>query len=133
MSAQSMFPRRCRIDPDLARRIGAMRDAADFPYESGRPIPAGRHFPFLRCNTSRRDPRTDGFRMSAGREHSPYGEIMVVRSPGKSSGQAMNGPGLAQPKGWENANNMKALGFGAEDIERPTNSETPIRGKDAGR
>lgn len=47
----------------------------------------------------------------------------------------MNELSFAQPQGGENAKNtyIRVLGFGAEDIERPTHSEKPIRGKDAGR
>jgi crotonobetainyl-CoA:carnitine CoA-transferase CaiB-like acyl-CoA transferase len=81
----------------------------------------------------RNDEHLAAVEMFAREDHPSEGETVVLRSSVKFDGTAMSAPGFSQPKGWENAAILSALGFGADEIARLAENGTLILGKGANR
>jgi crotonobetainyl-CoA:carnitine CoA-transferase CaiB-like acyl-CoA transferase len=67
--------------------------------------------------------------MFASEFHPTEGETVALRASVKFGGKASGAPAFSQPKGWENAEILRELGFSDSDVERLTSNGTLVSGK----
>lgn len=77
----------------------------------------------------REDEHLTAVEMFASEVHPSEGETVVLRSSVKFGGKAKGAPAFSQPKGWENAEILRELGFSDSDVECFTSSGTLVSGK----